>query len=121
MTPPCLCMPAMTVFGFAFPYQGYKYSHQGNIRADDFHDDHFSEVVWMKKELDLKKTVYELCKDNDEIKEIMKELGFDAITSPGMLNTAGRFMTIPKGAAMKGIPMDKIREAFAGRGYAILE
>lgn len=75
----------------------------------------------MKKELDLKKTVYELCKDNDEIKEIMKELGFDAITSPGMLNTAGRFMTIPKGAAMKGIPMDKIREAFAGKGYAILE
>jgi hypothetical protein len=75
----------------------------------------------MSKELDLKKTIYELCKDNAEIMEIMKELGFDAIASPGMLNTAGRFMTIPKGAAMKGIPMDKINEAFANRGYVVIE
>lgn len=75
----------------------------------------------MAKELDMKKTVYELCRDNAEVIEIMKELGFDAITSPGMLNTTGRFMTIPKGAAMKGIPMDKIRETFTGRGYVIIE
>ena len=75
----------------------------------------------MAKELDMKKTVYELCRDNAEVIEIMKELGFDAITSPGILNTAGRFMTIPKGAAMKGIPMDKIRETFTGRGYVIIE
>jgi len=26
-----------------------------------------------------------------------------------------------KGAAMKGIPMDRIKETFAGKGYVILE
>jgi hypothetical protein len=30
----------------------------------------------------------------------MNELGFESIGNPAMLNTAGRFMTIPKGAAM---------------------
>jgi len=75
----------------------------------------------MNRELDLRKTVYELCMDDPEIMEIMKELGFDNIASPGMLKTAGRFMTIPKGAAMKGIPMDRIKETFAGKGYVILE
>lgn len=73
----------------------------------------------MAKTIDLSKTVYDLCKDNPEIIEIMKGLGFDKIASPGMLNTAGRFMTLPKGAAMKGIPMEKVREAFAEKGYAV--
>ena len=59
----------------------------------------------------MKKTVYELCRDNAEVIEIMKELGFDAITSPGML-TCRQVHDDPKGAAMKGIPMDKIRETF---------
>lgn len=75
----------------------------------------------MAKILDLTKSVYELCKDNEEIVEIMKELGFESIASPGMLNTAGRFMTIPKGAAMKKIPMDIIKEAFVKKGYEIRE
>ena len=32
---------------------------------------------------------------------ILAEIGFVDILKPGMLNTAGRFMTIPKGAAMR--------------------
>lgn len=75
----------------------------------------------MSKTIDLSKTVYELCQDEPEIIEIMKSLGFDSIAGPGMLKTAGRFMTIPKGAKMKGIPMEKIIEAFMQNGYKILE
>jgi len=75
----------------------------------------------MSKELDLTRSVYELCCNDAEVIEVMKELGFEGITSPGMLNTAGRFMTIPKGAAMKKIPMDKIKEVFGSRGYIIKE
>lgn len=63
--------------------------------------------------------MYELCKENGEIADIMKGLGFVDITNPGMLNTAGRIMTIPKGAAMKEIPMAKIKEDFVARGYQI--
>jgi hypothetical protein len=75
----------------------------------------------MGKKINLKKTVYELCKDDSEIMAIMNELGFKSITNPAMLNTVGRYMTIPKGAAMKGIDLDKIKEAFQQRGYEIIE
>ena len=51
----------------------------------------------------------------------MKSLGFESIASPGMLNTAGRIMTLPKGALMKHISMDKIKAAFASEGFEIVE
>jgi len=53
----------------------------------------------LEKIIDLKKSVYNLAQDYPEIKEIMQELGFVDIIKPGMLNTAGRFVTLPKGAA----------------------
>ena len=73
----------------------------------------------MSKEIDFKKSVYELSRENPEIIGIMKELGFESIANEGMLNTAGRFMTIPKGAAMKNISLDKIRQAFESKGFSI--
>lgn len=73
----------------------------------------------MGKVIDLSKSVYEICKEYPEIISIMKELGFENITSPGMLQTAGRLMTIPKGARMKNIPMGKIKEAFSAKGYEL--
>ena len=51
----------------------------------------------------------------------MEELGFKDITKPGMLNTAGRFMTLSKGAAMKGINMAVIREELMKHGFSIQE
>ncbi|SHI57717.1 DUF1858 domain-containing protein [Lutispora thermophila] len=73
----------------------------------------------MRKKINITKSVYEICKDYPDVIEIMKNLGFESITNPGMINTAGRFMTIPKGASMKNISMDKIREEFAKNGYEI--
>jgi N-dimethylarginine dimethylaminohydrolase len=75
----------------------------------------------MEKKLDLKKTVYDLVKDDAEIGEIMKELGFIDIVKPGMLNTAGRFMTIPKGALMKKIDIETIKQKFREKGYEVIE
>ena len=71
------------------------------------------------KQIDINKSVYEICTEYPDIIEIMKDLGFESIANPGMLNTAGRFMTIAKGAAMKKIPMDRIKEKFEEAGYAI--
>ena len=51
--------------------------------------------------LDLNSTVYALCTNDPGIAEVLVEAGFPDVVRPGMLNTAGRFMTIPKGAAMK--------------------
>lgn len=70
--------------------------------------------------LDLTRSVYELCRDNPELPEVLKELGFTDITKPGMLTTAGRFMTLTKGAAMKKLSLDSIKETLAGKGYDIV-
>lgn len=75
----------------------------------------------MLKTIDFSKTVYELCKEDPQVIEIMKELGFDQITNTASLNTVGRFMTIPKGAVMKGIELEKIKGEFTRRGYSIKE
>ena len=73
------------------------------------------------KILDLKKTVYELYVEYPEIVDQLVKLGFRDIVKPGMLQTAGRFMTIPKGAAMKKIELEKIKETFIKNGYQIME
>ncbi|MGI1660214.1 MAG: DUF1858 domain-containing protein [Desulfitobacterium sp.] len=73
------------------------------------------------KMIDLSKSVHEICSEYPEVAEIMKEIGFKEIANPGMINTAGRFMTIPKGAAMRRINMDQIKETFAEKGFEISE
>jgi Domain of unknown function (DUF1858). len=75
----------------------------------------------MHKEIHLNNTVYEISQKSPEVLEIMKELGFDNITDPGMLNTVGRFMTLPKGAKMKNINLEIIKKAFEEKGYTVIE
>lgn len=75
----------------------------------------------MEKIIDMSKSVYNLSQEFPEIKEIMQELGFTDIVKPGMLNTAGRFMTLPKGAAMKGISLEAVKEAFVKKGFKVQE
>ncbi len=74
-----------------------------------------------EKKIDLTKSVYELCQQDPAVAEILAELGFAEITKPGMLQTVGRLMTIPKGAAMRHIDLTRVRQAFAARGYEISE
>ncbi len=71
--------------------------------------------------IDFNKTVYELCKENENVAEILAEIGFKDITKPGMINTAGRFMTIPKGAKAKDFNIEEIKKQFIKRGYEIKE
>ena len=73
----------------------------------------------MKKIVDFNKTVYELCTEDPFIIEIMKELGFEQITKQGMLQTAGRVMTIPKGARMRDKEITDIVQTFEKHGYAV--
>lgn len=73
------------------------------------------------EKIDLSLSIYALVKEFPEVIEIMKELGFEEISKPGMLNTAGRVMTIQKGAAIRGIELDKIKKAFIDKGFEIKE
>jgi len=74
----------------------------------------------MEKIIDLNQTIYQIHEQNPEIREIMAEMGFQDITKPGMLQTAGRFMTIPKGAAMKKMDLDVIRKALEEKGFTVI-
>ncbi len=75
----------------------------------------------MEKTIDLSKSVFEICRDHPEMIEVMGELGFENIATPGMLNTAGRFMTIPKGAEMKKISLEHIIEVLKQKGFIVSE
>ena len=77
------------------------------------------EGVMMAKGINLQLTVYELVKQYPELVEVMKKLGFSDITNKAMLNSAGRFMTIPKGAQMKRIPMEQVISVFEQNGFEI--
>ena len=67
--------------------------------------------------LDLQKSVYQLCAENPGLPEVLAEAGFRDITRPGMLTTAGRLMTLPKGARMKGIALSEIEALLLRHGY----
>ncbi|MFN2747345.1 MULTISPECIES: DUF1858 domain-containing protein [unclassified Bacillus (in: firmicutes)] len=71
----------------------------------------------MKKTIDLNESVYELCTQHPEIKTLMKAVGFEHITKPGMLETAGRIMTIPKGARMKQIDLTLVLDKLKAHGF----
>lgn len=70
-------------------------------------------------EIDLTKSVYEIVSLYPQVKEIMFEIGFKEIAQPGMLQTAGRYMTIPKGARMKKILLEEIVAAFKANGFTV--
>ena len=67
--------------------------------------------------IDLNETVYSLCTKHPELVTILSELGFTDITKPGMLQSAGRFMTPVKGAALKHIALDDMVKTLAACGY----
>lgn len=75
----------------------------------------------MPKILDLNIPIYELTAAYPELINILKELGFDKITDPIMMQTAGRIMTIPKGCRMRGVSIDTVKEVCEQKGFTITE
>ncbi len=75
----------------------------------------------MSRIIDINKSIFELCREYPEVPEILSSLGFKDITKPGMISTAGRFMTITKGSSAKGIDLEIIKQEFIRRGYEIKE
>ena len=71
------------------------------------------------KELDLKKSVANLVREYPELKEILVEIGFQDIMKPAALKLMGSIMTLPRGAVVRGIPMEKIRTALEAKGFVL--
>ncbi|AIQ55674.1 DUF1858 domain-containing protein [Paenibacillus borealis] len=75
----------------------------------------------MSKVLKLNESILELVTRHPEAVDIMAGLGFHDITKPGMLQTAGRFMTLSKGMKLKRIELETVRLAFEQHGFGIIE
>ncbi|MDT2745084.1 DUF1858 domain-containing protein [Enterococcus asini] len=73
----------------------------------------------MTKTIDVGRHLYEVVQAYPEVVAIMVELGFKEIKAPGMLQTAGRYMTIEKGAKLKKIPLEQVIAAFQAAGFEI--
>ncbi|MCL6603965.1 MAG: DUF1858 domain-containing protein [Paenibacillus sp.] len=75
----------------------------------------------MEKVLKLEESIFELVSRHPEAIEIMVELGFRDIAKPGMLQTAGRFMTLSKGIKLKKMDINTVKLTFQRYGFEVLE
>ena len=73
----------------------------------------------MNKKLDITKPVDDLVREYPELVNILKGLGFTEIAKPAMLQSVGRMMTIPRGAAMKGIAMADVIRVLRENGFEL--
>ena len=71
-----------------------------------------------KKLINTNKNIYELCKEYPEIKNILSDLGFEAINNPIMFNTMAKITTIDKASKIKNIDMNNIIKKFEENGFA---
>lgn len=71
--------------------------------------------------IDINKPIKELVTEYPEIKKIMISLGFKQIVNPAMLNTVGRFTTIKKGAKMRKISLEEIKNKFLEHHFVLEE
>jgi hypothetical protein len=71
-------------------------------------------------ELDLRLSVYDLTEKYPQLIDILKFLGFTALTNPLARNTVGRKMTIPKGCQMRGLSLEQVLTGLEEAGFIII-
>lgn len=71
------------------------------------------------KVIDKTQNIFNIITTYPEVKEVMANLGFTDILQPGILKSMGRFMTLEKGARLKGIQMHAIEETFLSKGFEL--
>ena len=69
------------------------------------------------KEIDLKKSVYELTELHPELIEILKELGFLGVASPVARKTLGRMTTIPQRCQKQGKDVIEVIKKLEEKGF----
>lgn len=71
------------------------------------------------KEIDLKKSVYELTEAFPDLTGILKELGFLGVANPVVRNTLGRVTTIPQGCEKQGIDLGEVIRKLEENGFKV--
>ena len=71
------------------------------------------------KELDLKKSLYELTEAYPELIGVLKEMGFLGVVNPVVRNTIGRATTIPQGCQKMGKDLNEVIKSLEQKGYSV--
>lgn len=71
------------------------------------------------KEVDLKKSVYELTEAYPELIEMLKELGFLGVANPLVRKTMGRKITIPQGCEKQGKDLNQVITKLEEQGFKV--
>lgn len=72
------------------------------------------------KTIDLRQTVAELVRTYPELRAILAALGFVKILDPMAMKVMGNIMTLPRGAAVCKIPMEKILQELNAHGFHVI-
>lgn len=72
------------------------------------------------KELDLKKSVFELTEMYPELVDVLKELGFLGVVRPVVRTTLGRVTTIIQGCERQGKDLNEVVKQLEQAGFTVL-
>lgn len=73
------------------------------------------------KNINLDEPVASLIEKFPNLKNILKDLGFTEITNPLALSTVGKIVSIKKGAKIKNIDLDLIKEKLKEEGFNLVD
>lgn len=73
------------------------------------------------KEIDWDQTIHQLAQAYPELPAILYDLGFTEITKPGMIHTAGRFVTLRQGCSMRKINRESVKIRLQQEGFVFKE
>ncbi len=71
------------------------------------------------KEIDLKKSVYELTEAYPELIEILKGMGFFGVANPLVRKTLGRVTTIPQGCEKQKKDLNEVIKELQEAGFEV--
>ena len=73
------------------------------------------------KSISLEMTVFDMIEKYPETKELLAMIGLNGVENPLMLKTAGKKMTIQKGAKLKKIPWEDVVTLFEKYNFTFKE
>ena len=73
------------------------------------------------KIVDFKDSLANILKQYPELLDILNDFGFTQIKAPGMLQTAGKFMTLKMGCELRKIDVSELEDHLINLGYTINE
>lgn len=71
------------------------------------------------KQIDGKRTVYDIIQEYPELKPVLVEIGFKPLNDEKMLNTVGRMMPLNSGAKQIKLSHEELKERLRKEGFEL--